>query len=53
MHFWVTNGTVKLNLLNDQVPFITYEVDLLVLIHEGPLVSTNRNEKVPQFCCVN
>ena len=51
--FWVTNETVKVKLLNDQVRSITPEVDLLILIHESPLVSTDRNEKAPQFCCVN
>ena len=42
--FWVTNGTVKIKLLNDQVLSITHEVDLLTLTHEGPLVSTDRNK---------
>ena len=42
--FWVTNGTVKIKLLNDQVCSITHEVDLSVLTHEGTLVGTDRNE---------
>ena len=42
--FWVTNGTVNIKLLNDQIRSITHEVDLLTLTHEGPLVSTDRNE---------
>ena len=42
--FWVTNGTVKIKLLNDQVRSITHEVDLSALTHEGPLVGTDRNE---------
>ena len=42
--FWVTNGTVKINLLHDQFRFITHEVNLLALTHEDPLVGTDRNE---------
>ena len=42
--FWVTNGTVKIKLLNDQVRSITHKVDLSVLTHEGTLVGTDRNE---------
>ena len=42
--FCVTNGTVKTQLLNDQVCSITHEVDLSALTHEGPLVGTDRNE---------
>ena len=42
--FCVTNGTVKTQLLNDQVCSITHEVDLSPLTHEGPLVGTDRNE---------
>ena len=42
--FWVTNGTVKIKLLNDQVRSITHEVDLSTLTHEGPLVGTGRNQ---------
>ena len=42
--FWVTNGTVKIKLLNDHVRSITHEVDLLVLAHEGLLVGTDRKE---------
>ena len=42
--FWVTNGTVKLKLLNVQVRSITHEVDLSALTHEGPLVGTDRSE---------
>ena len=42
--FWVTNGTAKIKLLNDQVRSITHEADLLTLTHEGPLVSTDRNK---------
>ena len=42
--FWVTNGTVKIYLLNDQVRYITHEVDLSVLTHEGPLVGPDKNE---------
>ena len=26
--FWVTNGTVKIKLLNDQVRFITHDADM-------------------------
>ena len=42
--FWVTNGTAKIKLLNDQVRSITHEVDRSALTHEGPLVGTVRNE---------
>ena len=42
--FWVTNGTVKVKLLNDQIRSITHKVDLSALTHEGPLVSADRNE---------
>ena len=42
--FWVTNGTVKIKLLNDQIHSITHEADLLALTHEGLLVGTDRNE---------
>ena len=42
--FWVTNGTEKTKLLNDQVRSITHEVELSALTHEGPLVSTDRYE---------
>ena len=42
--FWVTNGTVKIKLLNDKIRSITHEVDLSALTHEGPLVGTDRNE---------
>ena len=42
--FWVTNGAVKIKLLNDQVRSITHKVDLSVLTHEGTLVGTDRNE---------
>ena len=42
--FWVTNGTVKIKLLNDQVRSITHEVDLSALTHESALVGTDRNE---------
>ena len=42
--FWVTNGTVKIKLLNDQVRSITHGVDLSALTHESPLVGTDRNE---------
>ena len=42
--FWVTNGTVKINLLNDKVHSITHEVRLSALNHQGPLVGTGRNE---------
>ena len=42
--FWVTNGTVKVKLLNDQIRSITHEVDLSALTHEGPLVGADRNE---------
>ena len=42
--FWVTNGTVKIKLLNDQVRSITHEVNLLALTHEGSLAGTDRNE---------
>ena len=48
--FWVKIGTVKIKLLNDQIRSITHEVDLSALTHEGPLVGTDRNEKVHQFC---
>lgn len=51
--FWVTYGTVKANLLNDQARSIIHEVDLSTLSHEGPLVGTYRSELVSQFCCVN
>ena len=51
--FWVTNGTVKIKLLNYQVRSITCEVDLSALTHESLLVSSDRNEYAPQFCCVN
>ena len=33
--FWVINVTVKINLLHDQVRYITHEVDLPVLTHDG------------------
>ena len=39
--FWVTNGTVKVKLSNYQIRFITHEVDLSALTHEGPLVGTD------------
>ena len=42
--FWVTNETVKIKLLNDQVRSITREVDLSALTHEGLLADTDRNE---------
>ena len=42
--FQVTNGTVKRQLLNDQVRSIIHEVDLTVLYKEDPLVGTGRNE---------
>ena len=42
--FWVTNGTAKTKLLNDQVRSISHEVDLSVLTDEGPLIGTDRNE---------
>ena len=42
--FWVTTGTVKIKLLNDQVHSITHEVDLPALTHESLLVGTDRNE---------
>ena len=42
--FWVTNGTVKTKLLNDQVRSITHEVELSALTHEDPLVGTDRHE---------
>ena len=41
---WVTNGTVKIKSLNDQVHSITHEVDLSALTHEGPLIGIDRNE---------
>ena len=41
---WVTNGIVRIKLLNDQVPSVIHEVDLSALTHEGPLVGTDRNE---------
>ena len=47
--FWVTNGTVKKKLLNDQVRSITHELDLSSLIHESPLVSTDRNKLINYF----
>ena len=42
--FWVTNGTVKINFLNDQVRSVTHEVDLSALTHESSLFVTDRNE---------
>ena len=39
--------------LNDQICSIAHEVDLPTSTHEGPLVGTDRNEYVHQFCCVN
>ena len=42
--FWVTNRTVKIKLLNDEVRSITHEVDLSALTHECPLVGNYRNE---------
>ena len=42
--FWVTNGTVKINLINDQVRSITHEADLSALTHESSLFVTDRNE---------
>ena len=42
--FWVTNETVKIKLLNEQVRSITH-VDLSVLTHEGSLVGTDRNQE--------
>ena len=43
--FWVTNGTVKIKLLNDQICSFTHEVDLSALTHEGPVFfGTDRNE---------
>ena len=42
--FWITNGTVKIKLLNNQVHSITHKVDLLALTHEDPLVGIDRNE---------
>ena len=41
---WVTNGTVKVKLLNDQICSITHEDDLSALTHEGSLVGADRNE---------
>ena len=32
--FWVTNGAIKIKLLNDHVRSITHEVDLLALTHK-------------------
>ena len=37
--FWVTNETVKIKLLNDQIRSITHEVDLFGITHEGPIVA--------------
>ena len=42
--FWVTNGTVKIIFLNDQVRSITHEADLSALTHESSLFVTDRNE---------
>ena len=42
--FWATNGTVKIKLLNDWVCYMTHEVNLLALTHEGQLVRTDRNK---------
>ena len=42
--FWATNGTVKIKLLNDWVCYMTHEVILLALTHEGQLVRTDRNK---------
>ena len=42
--FWVTNATVKIKLLNDQVRSVTQEVDLTALAQEGPLACTDRNK---------
>ena len=42
--FWVTNGTVKVKLLNDQIRSTTHAVDLSALAHEGPLAGADRNE---------
>ena len=42
--FWAANGTVKIKSLNDQVLFVTNEVNLLALSQEGPLIGTDRNE---------
>ena len=42
--FWITNGTVKIKLLNDQVRSITHEVDLSALTHEVPLIGIDRDE---------
>ena len=42
--FWVTNGTVKIKLLNGQVRSITHEDDLPTLTDAGPLVGIDRNE---------
>ena len=41
---WATNGTVKIKLLNDRVCYMTHEVNLLALTHEGQLVRTDRNK---------
>ena len=41
---WVTNGTVKIKLLIDQVCSISHEADLLALTNEGPFVGTGKNE---------
>ena len=42
--FWVTNGTVKIKLLNDKVHSITHEVHLSALTQQGSLVGTDWNE---------
>ena len=36
---WVTNGTLKIKLLNDQIRSITHEVGLSELTHESPLIN--------------
>ena len=42
--FWITNGTVKIKLLNDQVRSFTREVDFSALTHQGLLAGTDRNQ---------
>ena len=42
--FRLTNGTVKIKLLNDQAHSVAYEVDLSALTDECPLVCNDRNE---------
>ena len=43
--FWITNGTVKIKLLNDQVRSFTREVDFSALTHQG-LAPTEINKLV-------